>query len=182
MKLVKKNIMRLIYILVVGCLGIAGCLWGITSVVKYKNSVSAFRDSEFERGAMFAVKWHHKYKEYPSFYDRENAYRNPKLSVEEIYYKVVDSVTYDSNTHVLAMKYRDDSVSLYNVEVCYWPQIDWNWFKKGYVPEPEINFYQTWLSGDPLRLSEDTTIYVLSVNGEQGKYIPTFRDTINNSK
>jgi hypothetical protein len=54
---------------------------------KYDKSISDFGKSEFERGAMFAVNYHTKYKEYPSYYNREKAFLNQPLVIDKIVFE-----------------------------------------------------------------------------------------------
>lgn len=43
-----------------------------------------FHDSTWDKGAMFVVDWHYKFREYPSYWAREKAFDNPGLSIDSI--------------------------------------------------------------------------------------------------
>ncbi len=107
-------------------------------------------------------------------YDREEVKAQfQKDSVAKLSPYAIDSVTYDSNTHVFSVHYVNGNLEWF--DVIHQNQIDWNWFKKGYKPEQsgvvvDVKAYDAiYYYGDGT--FEEPTIKRLS-----------FRDTINKFK
>ena len=56
--------------------------WGVHNIWEKKK----FKESEYERGALFVVDWKNHYNEYPSYWARRHHFYNPELSVDSIWF------------------------------------------------------------------------------------------------
>lgn len=106
--------------------------------------------------------------------EKRSAEKRPTFELKTQY---VDSISYDSLANTISI-WKGDSLVILSDVIGTWPQIDWNWFKKGYEPSP-----YTYYGSGPF---EEPTIAVWEPN-QFGYFdatlrIKTFRDTINNSK
>ncbi len=164
----KKETIGIIILAIVFCFGIGAMLKG--------------RDWDYEREGVKPSIQDTAYKGVDSVLvsDGELCYWPENLQV--------DSVTYDSNTHVFSVHYVNGNLAWYDIV----QEVDWNWFKKGYRPQyvESVNGISgPHISGDTLRIPADTTLWIYGKEDPGGEYsfsdtlrISTFRDTINNSK